>query len=317
MTIRITVEPWSPEYGAAIQSDALAPTDAAVDVTVELPPDAWRPLDPPPETAVPACIDFIDGVRRIDARVWLTMEDGTTRMGLCASVAAGIVRCAGTASQIVRAEVRRGLFAPAGAPDLETRAGTWQARAVASDDIDRLSQGVQERMADLERALAVSATNGSAPTDSLLVLDGPLTGKLDVPGAVGYVKTHRVAYLPGETGDVVARLATGQRSPLFLTQGTWSRFSWYVRLPGPGGHPWAGIVRCEASADLSLAGARRLADTTAAVLPRFASKPHKDPRAPQNLYPIAGLERELRHRLGDAAWIWRALSSPLRPRAAE
>ena len=39
----------------------------------------------------------------------------------------------------------------------------------------------------------------------------------------------------------------------------------------------------------------------------FASEPHKDARAPQNLYPIAGLERELRHRLGDQAVIYRAL----------
>ena len=34
-----------------------------------------------------------------------------------------------------------------------------------------------------------------------------------------------------------------------------------------------------------------------AALPAFASAPHKDTRSPQNLYPIAGLERELRRRL--------------------
>ena len=35
------------------------------------------------------------------------------------------------------------------------------------------------------------------------------------------------------------------------------------------------------------------------TLPRFASSPYKDPRAPQNLTPIAGLERKLRGMLGD------------------
>jgi hypothetical protein len=35
--------------------------------------------------------------------------------------------------------------------------------------------------------------------------------------------------------------------------------------------------------------------------------PHKDPRAPQNLVPIGGLERELRHRLGDQQVLYRAL----------
>ena len=46
-----------------------------------------------------------------------------------------------------------------------------------------------------------------------------------------------------------------------------------------------------------------------ATLPRFASAPHKDPRAPQNLYPISGLERVLRRRLGDPLLILRALRS--------
>ena len=39
----------------------------------------------------------------------------------------------------------------------------------------------------------------------------------------------------------------------------------------------------------------------------FASEPHKDARAPQNLYPIAGLEQRLRHLLGDARLMERAL----------
>jgi hypothetical protein len=50
-----------------------------------------------------------------------------------------------------------------------------------------------------------------------------------------------------------------------------------------------------------------LADLTALVLPRYASEAHKDARAPQNLYPISGLERELRRRLGDPALLHRAL----------
>jgi hypothetical protein len=66
-------------------------------------------------------------------------------------------------------------------------------------------------------------------------------------------------------------------------------------------------VRCEASADLAPAAAISLANTAAAALPRFASEGHKDSRAPQNLYPIGGLERELRRRLGDQQLLYRAL----------
>lgn len=307
--MRIAIEPWSAEYGAPVESAELTPTDADVDATVELAPAAWRPLDPPADADVPGRIVFVDGVRRVEARVWITTDEGATRLGVCASYAAGCVSCEGHRAQVERAEVRRGLFAFAGAPDLASPVGTWHARAVASDDVDRLIQGVQERMAELEREVAVEAADGV-----LLVLDGPLTGKLGIPGAVGYVKTHRVSYLPQEIARVVGDLAAGQRTPLFVTQSSWSRYSWYLRLPGPGDHPWSGIVRCEASADLPLAEARRLADSTAAALPRFASRPHKDPRAPQNLYPIAGLERALRRRLGDAAWVLRGIMRGAAPR---
>ena len=87
----------------------------------------------------------------------------------------------------------------------------------------------------------------------------------------------------------------------------WSRFSWYLRLPAPHGGPWSAIVRCVASAELAPAAAISLANTATAALPRFASEGHKDSRAPQNLYPVGGLERELRRRLGDQALLYRAL----------
>ena len=52
----------------------------------------------------------------------------------------------------------------------------------------------------------------------------------------------------------------------------------------------------------------RLAGLSQGCLARFASTRYKDPRAPQNLYPISGLERELRRRLGDPRLLYRALS---------
>ena len=74
---------------------------------------------------------------------------------------------------------------------------------------------------------------------------------------------------------------------------------------GPG--PVGGVVRCELAATQSAAAAAALADRVTATLPRFASHEHKDPRAPQNLYPIAGLERTLRRRLGDPNLMERAI----------
>ena len=99
----------------------------------------------------------------------------------------------------------------------------------------------------------------------------------------------------------------GQRTPAFTMGTSWRRNSWYLQLPGTPGVPWSGIVRLECSADLPAAEVIRLADLTARLLPPLASSPHKDPRAPQNLVPIGGLERELRHRLGDQQLLYRSL----------
>jgi hypothetical protein len=131
---------------------------------------------------------------------------------------------------------------------------------------------------------------------------------------VGYIKTHHTPYLrdQGDAHTVVAALGTGQRTPLFqlTTSGggnDYSRYTWYLRLPCPPGAPWAGVVRLECSAELDVAAAVALADRTQVTLARYASAGYKDSRAPQNLYPIAGLERALRRRLGDAGVLYRAL----------
>ena len=66
-------------------------------------------------------------------------------------------------------------------------------------------------------------------------------------------------------------------------------------------------MRVECSTDIAVPDAVALADTVGVTLGRYASEPYKDPRAPQNLYPIGGLERELRRRLGDPRLMFRAL----------
>jgi hypothetical protein len=66
-------------------------------------------------------------------------------------------------------------------------------------------------------------------------------------------------------------------------------------------------VRLECSAELAVADAVALAARSQVTLERYASAGYKDARAPQNLYPIAGLERALRRRLGDPGVVYRAL----------
>ena len=134
-----------------------------------------------------------------------------------------------------------------------------------------------------------------------------MRGRTHLPRALGFIKSHRTAYLPPAQHAMVGRLGHGQRTPVFLMGTTWDRHAWYLRLPCLPGPPWAGIVRVECSADLPRGEVVALANLSQATLCRFASAEYKDARAPQNLYPIAGLERELRRRLGDPRLLYRAL----------
>lgn len=304
--MRLAVDAWAPGFGPSTPGDAdLQPTGGAVDVGREVPAGDWAPRRPPAEvTAVPDVV-FVDGVRRIDARVWATVisDDGGqaphTRAGLAVSYGAGAVRSNGHAI-VETCEVRRELFGPAGMPVLAAGPVRYTPVAVAGSDDDALVAAVQQQMRDLEIAVAQRVEA------DLVVVDGPLYDRIAATGAVGYIKTHHTAYLPPVVEGVVAALAAGERTPVFVTQNR-ARYSWYLRLPHATGHPWAGVVRCEAAPDLPLEQATRLADQTAATLPRFASQPHRDPRAPQNLHPIAGLERALKRRLGDPALLERRL----------
>jgi len=303
-----TVDPWDPGYGVA-RGDELdgRESSARLDVNVELPASAWRPLDPA-AGPVPGSVLFLDGVQRVDARIWKHGDGPEPLPGVVASVAAGLVQCDGVA-QIVDVRVARGMFAAEG-EDLKTPHATYTFHRTTGG-LDKLTLGVNRRMSELEVELAGAWREHSGVEDDLLVVDGPLRGRTHLARTVGYVKTHQKSYLQAEQVKVVAALGPGQRSPVFRMGTSWERLSWYLRLPGATRVPWSAIVRLECSADLSRDEAVVLADMTATVLPSLASSPHKDPRAPQNLVPIGGLERQLRHRLGDAALLYRSLRGAL------
>jgi len=309
--VRFSVEPWDPSHGAALEVEDLGESTARVDAGVELPPARWHPLDPEPGAAAPAAVLFVDGVRRVDAHVWVhdPGEPTAAAPALCASYAAGVVRCDGDGARLVAHDVRRGLFtAAAHAVDVTTPAGTYAAQhAARRPEVpagQALGQAVQARLAAVEIAVATAARDGG---DDLLVVDGPLRGRQHLARALGYVKSHRSSYLPAGIGDVVAALAAGQRTPVFQVGTSWDRYSWYLRLPGPPGAPWAGVVRLECAPAAGPGAAVAAARLSQVTLGRYASTAYKDARAPQNLYPIAGLERALRRRLGDPAVLHRAL----------
>jgi hypothetical protein len=324
--MRFSVDSWDPAYGSSLElEDFLGESTARVDVNVELPAGRWRVIDPDPARPVPDALLFVDGVRRIEARVWIDDDTGggpasEASAGLCASYAAGVVCCCGRQAHLVQFETRRGLFTVAPRADsIVTWAGEYTACRTAANPATplpvTLSQALQRRLGDVEVRTAVAARaamagHGVPEGGDLLVVDGPLRGRQHLPRTLGYIKSHRSTYLPADLNALVGTLSPGQRTPVFLIGTSWDRHTWYLRLPvaaGPAVAPWTGIVRIECSADLPAAEVIGLAAVSQVCLGRFASAEYKDARAPQNLYPIAGLERELRRRLGDPRLLYRAL----------
>ena len=322
--MRFAVDGWDPSYGTSLEvEDSLDESTARVKVSVESPAKRWAPI-PPSSVETPQAMVFVDGVRRIEARIWIDEVDvdppsppTEASAALCASYAAGSICCCKDGAHLLTADRRRGLFTLAThAADIETSAGRYEAFATVANEArglgPTLSAALQSQLAELELVAAVQAraalaSHGIDDRRDLLVVDGPVRGRAHLPRALGFIKSHQKAYLEGNLHGLVGRLSAGQRTPVFLLGTSWDRYSWYLRLPCLPGQPWAGVVRIECAANLATNEVVGLANVSQAVLPRFASIEYKDSRAPQNLYPIAGLERELRRRLGSSTLLYRAL----------
>jgi len=65
------IDAWDPGYGSSMEAEELARSQAEVELDVEVPEAEWAPIDPSPVPSPPDAVLFVDGVRRIDARVWI------------------------------------------------------------------------------------------------------------------------------------------------------------------------------------------------------------------------------------------------------
>jgi hypothetical protein len=172
---------------------------------------------------------------------------------------------------------------------------------------------LQSLMRDAERDLA----EDMAQEGAVVVLDGPLT-RVRTQGkrVIGYVKTHWRVPLDDAGRAVVADLRAGQRTSLLAPRD--DVYSTYLRLPSSGtAGTWGATVRLEIPTHVGVTRAATWADEACALLPRYAGVAHVDARAPQNLQPVAAIERQLRHLLGDAGLAMRAVRTAVVGRAAQ
>jgi hypothetical protein len=312
--LQVRLDPWQVDYGTELPLEDLeeAP-DEAVDVDVELPAAGWRPVTPS-ETSEPARLVFVDGVRRLEARLIVRRGERLCH-GAFGSYGVGAVDVADREASCMTPRVDRLVVISSG----ETLPGSvmvapgllYRPTSTAASEPDAPLRAIQEHMRLAEERLARELADAD---DTLVIVDGPLTFEEPLRGAaVGYIKRIFKFYLPREHLGLLAQLKPGQRTPLFALRSSrrFLRYSWFARLAQPriGDAELAGIARLEISEAVGVQTARRLADATAILLPQFIPRPWRDPRSPQNLLPIGALEASLRRNLGDARLIRRYIET--------
>jgi hypothetical protein len=306
MPTRLLLDPWSTDYSASVQADPTEPTQADIQIDAFVEMQQWSaiPAGQPPESAA-----FVDGVRRLEARVIGLRKEGMVH-GLFASFATGATIVTPQSAHFAHCVPARRLILTSGLLHSESfRIGNCELRfeglAVPEGNPEALLLALQGAMRDAEQTLARALP---AP---LVFLDGPIAFTTEAPGPIiGVVKTVHRLYLAPELMEVALRLKTGERTPVFaISEGRKTRYSWYLRIAEgrPTHHAFSGVIRLEAGAAGGIEIALSLAGLSAAFLPRFASSSNRDPRAPQNLTPVGALEQNLRNQMGDATLIERAI----------
>jgi len=303
--VQFAVETWDPGYGTPIEISQMDAASESVDLEVECEEKKWKPITPSKKLKEPESIIFIDGVRRFDAHIWLN-DTGNSHRGICATVAAGAVRCTSENAEIEQIHVERALHTSAEISEpieLRNLNEAYKIRPTTDDSSESLNFSVHNHMARIEDLISQQYE-----TEELVIFDGPLNQR-HVDSGVGYVKTQHVQYLSEDLTQIIPKLKDGQRTPVFRIEGRFDRWSWFLRLPNPSGPQASGIVRLELpTSNLEeIKKATLRADLVSRILPKYASESFKESRAPQNLYPIAGLERQMRWRLGDRDLLERGL----------
>ncbi len=311
--------PWAPEYGTSMQFDAEGSDDSEIAADIAVEGREWAPVEPASEPA--SALQIIDGVRRAEAHAMDDGPGGEPLFGLFGSFAVGAVRLEGRSARILEpyVSVHRRFFQAGGDPvDRDVVVGDDVLRFTAevppkATTANSLVDALNRTMLDEEAKLAEELSRDES---TLTLVDGPLRD-LRSPGkrVVGYVKRIHNWYIEAEQLQVLPALGVGQRTPLvrLTSPDGRERYSWFVRIAALGSryHHLGGIMRLEAPGFAPLAEAVVLADQSTSAMPRLASSPVRDPRAPQNLIPVGALETVLTHRLGDRRWLRRLLAASI------
>ncbi len=320
--LRLTLEPWSPEYDTSLHADP-SETNSLEDVELEVEYSVWGKVHPADYRVDFSQIYFIDGRRRLEGRVWNTLDGGVIAPGLLGTYAVGAVTTKHdtlTPAKVVDRVLERVLILSGGIGEdliIEKRGheyGDLYYKFEPLNDTQNLENALVQRLQFLMRDAEDKLAAGLPLEQALLILDGPLQRRAP-DRSLGYVKSIHTMYVAGKELEVLRQLERGERTPIFrIGSRILPRYSWYVRLENTPEYiqPFAGLVRLEVRDSMGLEWAKTIADWSCRVLPRYSAKAFRDPRAPQQLMPIAFLESDLGRRMGDMSIIRRRIQAFLK-----
>ena len=333
--MNLRLDPWAAEYNTAYYAEVANREDdqVSLNTTLEHAADDWQPVRVAPPATAWTDLFFLDGSRRVEARVLLEQDRRQLAFGAMGTYAVGAVSCCAHFSRpahFMEAIEPKHICALSSGYDRISAPGALELTALApfqlgnlrydiipteETDADAVVRKLQQEMLTAEKELGVRLAKEHP--NALIVVDGRRSLVNYDRNLVGYVKTIHDIKINRAQLDVVQKLEQGERSPVYLVNPGRSEqqyFEWFLRLRDP--RPWlyslAGMVRLQAYAGTNpeqyLADTIMLANWLSATLPKLASRQHQDPRAPQQLLPVRALEAELRRRMGHPAVLRRRIT---------
>lgn len=303
------LEAWNPAY--ALNQAALEEAPAQKAPIEPSPEGDWQPVNPIPHTW-PAIVYFVDGRMRADAQI----ANRANQRALLLSLAVGALVRDDAGIRLAKHQVYRVLL-HSGGFDQPIQVGDlcYEPQQREANTVEELMKQAAHLMREYEAKLATELQG------DLVVVDGPLFygPQRTAQRVIGYSKTFTRIYLNAEETQLLHRLTSGQRSPIFRvpadhhshrTQDMWV---WYLRLPLTPSFPFhsgASLLRVETPYSPA-PDATQLAHLSSYLFAQTASTPARDPRAPQNLIPVGGLEQLLGRRLGSLEVIRRQIAASL------
>src|SRR5262245_30010070 len=151
----VRLDPWDVDYGSELplEADELPTEDVALDV--EVPPSDWTPLTPPP--IAPPRLVFVDGVRRIEARLVVRRGDLVAHGAFGSFAVGAVVAGAGSVAECSQVRLQRIVATGSGevipAPVVVDPVLTYQPVSTADPRADGPLRKIQEEMRVAEERL--------------------------------------------------------------------------------------------------------------------------------------------------------------------